>query len=53
MTSVYRMNKDRSPEVSGIAMPSATIALYAKNQIVGTAIAKGFSIFSSSLQRAW
>ena len=33
------ITKDRSPEVSGIAMPSATVTLYANHQVVGSAIA--------------
>jgi hypothetical protein len=30
------ITKNRSPQVSGVAMPSATVTLYANNQIVGS-----------------
>jgi hypothetical protein len=33
------ITKNRSPQVSGVAMPSATVTLYANNQIVGSTIA--------------
>jgi hypothetical protein len=32
------ITKNRSPQVSGVAMPSATVTLYANNQIVGSTI---------------
>jgi hypothetical protein len=32
------ITKNRTPEASGVAMPSATVTLYANNQIVGSTI---------------